>query len=1011
MVRIMPLGDSITFGVVNNDTNNEQGGGYRTVLYDQLLSNGFTNTDGPEGFNFVGLRDDTDPRRSGPNGIDRDHGGYRGWTIDELINGRPAAEPAAGNITTWLATEVPEVVMLMIGTNDMLDGQDAGTAINELSTLIDLIINTGAKALVASIPPLNPASPRVDQASADNAIAFNAAIPGLVATKGQNATFVDINSLLTLNDVSSDGIHITSQGYSKIANAWYNSLLPILDPDISPGIGTPRETQIPPTTIEAEALTLTNFAPENPNIPDTQIIGIPFNNGVSTTATATGSFAPPTPGRYDVVLGYYDENDAAGQLQITIGNEVLPAFNLGQNLGSGVIGTQNFVRQTVGKEVLINEATSFTITGTSAFTAQGGGELVRVDYIQFVPINDAPVLNPLLVQNLTAISEDPLINNGNLVSELLGNAVTDLDTGAVLGIAVTEIDNTNGTWQYSIDNANGPNWIDFGTPSAVEARLLGADARIRFVPNLGYSGTPTGITFRAWDQSRGIPGGTVDISDLNAIAGSKPFSEASTTATINVLPVNTVPVANDDSAITNQDTALNIGVLVNDTDADGDALTLSVVTGASNGIASLNNNGTPNNPIDDFITYTPNANFFGVDQLVYQVDDLNGGTDTGTVNITVNPAPNPNPVPDPNPVPNPNPVPGPGTSPVPRPSLIQNPNDTFTVFGPSGQTELQFTLTDRNTGLVNEIGVFVVDDDQGTIGGIAPGAPGYQEAALRNAQVIFSVLPDGLGSANPTRELSFDVGTRLGFYLVQNSTTDSVLSGQAASVFFGSASFNANGTDYLQVSNLTTGGYTLAWNDQPGGGNQNFDDVVLTVQATGQNQPLPVGTELQGGEQRELIDLSDQVGRVTNFNYEVFSEAAYDNTIGLYVVEDQQGTVIDPLSGNRIAPGQVGYEAAAIRRSVFQASEDATGSLQIGGGTLLAPYIIADGTVDEFLTENSGNQQGQGPLAYFAYLGANPDGVDHVRLLGDNTFGFEDLFGGGDRDFNDMVFKVDIVVT
>ena len=45
-------------------------------------------------------------------------------------------------------------------------------------------------------------------------------------------------------------------------------------------------------------------------------------------------------------------------------------------------------------------------------------------------------------------------------------------------------------------------------------------------------------------------------------------------------------------------------------------------------------------------------------------------------------------------------------------------------------------------------------------------------------------------------------------------------------------------------------------------------------------------------------------------------------------------------------------------------------------------------------------------LAYFPYLGANPDAVDHVRLLGDNVFGFEDLLGGGDADFNDVVLQV-----
>ncbi|NET53848.1 MAG: hypothetical protein F6K09_36000, partial [Merismopedia sp. SIO2A8] len=45
MLKIMTLGDSLTWGVVNDNTNHEESGGYRTVLQDSLLSNGFTIPD------------------------------------------------------------------------------------------------------------------------------------------------------------------------------------------------------------------------------------------------------------------------------------------------------------------------------------------------------------------------------------------------------------------------------------------------------------------------------------------------------------------------------------------------------------------------------------------------------------------------------------------------------------------------------------------------------------------------------------------------------------------------------------------------------------------------------------------------------------------------------------------------------------------------------------------------------------------------------------------------------
>ncbi|MEH2034321.1 MAG: DUF4114 domain-containing protein [Nostoc sp.] len=45
---------------------------------------------------------------------------------------------------------------------------------------------------------------------------------------------------------------------------------------------------------------------------------------------------------------------------------------------------------------------------------------------------------------------------------------------------------------------------------------------------------------------------------------------------------------------------------------------------------------------------------------------------------------------------------------------------------------------------------------------------------------------------------------------------------------------------------------------------------------------------------------------------------------------------------------------------------------------------------------------------YFSFLGANSDRVDHIHLLGNNTFGFEDLPNGGDKDYNDVIVQVNL---
>src|SRR6185436_2153935 len=111
-------------------------------------------------------------------------------------------------------------------------------------------------------------------------------------------------------------------------------------------------------------------------------------------------------------------------------------------------------------------------------------------------IRNAPALSG--ANNLSAINEDDLSNGGTLVSNLVAGQCSDPDPGALQGIAVTAVNNSSGTWQYSINS--GANWSSFGSPSPAAARLLACDAKtyVRFVPNPNFSGlVDNGLTFRA----------------------------------------------------------------------------------------------------------------------------------------------------------------------------------------------------------------------------------------------------------------------------------------------------------------------------------------------------------------------------------------------------------------------------------------------------------------------------------------------------------------------------------
>lgn len=100
----------------------------------------------------------------------------------------------------------------------------------------------------------------------------------------------------------------------------------------------------------------------------------------------------------------------------------------------------------------------------------------------------------------------------------------------------------------------------------------------------------------------------------------------SATVSLTVNPVNDNPVAGDDSASTDEDVSVDVDVLANDSDIDGDTLSVSSVGSAANGTVVNNGDGT--------VTYTPDPGFFGSDTFSYSVTD-GTASDTGNVTVTV----------------------------------------------------------------------------------------------------------------------------------------------------------------------------------------------------------------------------------------------------------------------------------------------------------------------------------------------------------------------------------------
>ena len=358
------------------------------------------------------------------------------------------------------------------------------------------------------------------------------------------------------------------------------------------------------------------------------------------------------------------------------------------------------------------------------------------------------------------------------------------------------------------------------------------------------------------------------------------------------------------------------------------------------------------------------------------------------------------------------------------PSLVATEDNLLVLGGRpiSESVKLEINLTSNSNTILGELGVFAIHDSQGGVDldddgtiDVTPDDADYIQQVLSSdkAEVIFSILPDtdDLDVEDIERIVEgFDSGDRLAFYLVEGSTTDAVISGQVSAEIVTLAS-TFSSTTFSQLA--------ITESDDDEEFKLNWTEIGLEIEVEATSKSVTVGASLQGQLQAEVLDLRAFSGDEVEIEVlEIDSEAAFSNTVGFYRIEDTNGAVRDPLTGALIDPSdQSNYAQAALRQTLqvsqgFSFDESSENDeFVVSGGFLLASFIIADGTVDEFLTENPTNTLvDDTPAAYFSVIGANPDGADHVRLLADNVFGFEDLPGGGDQDFNDFVYQLDVRV-
>ncbi|MES2657778.1 MAG: Ig-like domain-containing protein [Verrucomicrobiota bacterium] len=452
-VRIMPLGDSLTSGVSSIPV----AGAYRNRLHSILTTAGY-NVD------FVGTNTDA----NNPALPDKDHQGTGGMRIDEIQAG----------LLGWVnSVEDPDVVLLLIGTNDFSQNFNLGSVQTRLTNLIADIASKRpfAKIIVSSLPL------RTDDSGKQSAqTVFNNAIPGIVNNQislGRQVSYVNMSGVLVAGDLT-DGVHPNQAGYNKMADAW----LPAISNVITP-LGTANPPAIvrtgPPTDLQhltvrfskpladtaanlanyslnggltisqavldaatKRIITLTTTSQTPGTLYTLAVTGVrdrtPQQNQIAPGSTVAFSTDAQTNGSFELDLAGWT---ATGNLEVksaapytaTNGTKLV-AFNAGQSTPNGVL-TQTFFT-TVGVPYVINfdagvygttaqQRLQVNINGSSSLVSQAvtitgqGGSIPRwvPQSFSFVANSTATTLT-FTDTSTTSINLDLLLDNVRLTAQV-----------------------------------------------------------------------------------------------------------------------------------------------------------------------------------------------------------------------------------------------------------------------------------------------------------------------------------------------------------------------------------------------------------------------------------------------------------------------------------------------------------------------------------------------------------------------------------------------------------------
>ncbi|WP_207396457.1 Ig-like domain-containing protein, partial [Bremerella alba] len=326
---------------------------------------------------------------------------------------------------------------------------------------------------------------------------------------------------------------------------------------------------------------------------------------------------------------------------------------------------------------------------------------------------------------------------------------------------------------------------------------LNGDGTITYVPEADYSGSDSF---------------TYTVTDNGTTNGAADLLSATATVHLTITAVNDPPVAVADTYGTTEGVTLNVsstdGVLSNDTDTESQSLTAELVQTTGDGTLTLSSNGS--------FTYVPDSGFTGIDTFTYKAKDASGAySETTQVTIQV----------------------GPGSFVVPG-----DPEKLY-VF------EVEIEAVNLSASYHNELGLYIVNNAQGEVGGLLPDeSNGYAYAALTDAtrQVVFAQPEDNEDLEGQTYQVIVPGGSQIAFYLAQNTTTQNIINNNTNNVsskahaFFSFKDANPDQDDnnssiefeHFRVSTLANGKLLYDVEDLDGGGDRDYNDLSFSVGTT-----------------------------------------------------------------------------------------------------------------------------------------------------------------------------------